>query len=120
VGIAVVRNPPPAISPRKNPSIVGVCLFFIIFSGGLRQGCQTAYFQTRNPDLGKFWRLLQWKMWIYVINGHLDYFKAIWYILWTLVYFMVIWYIFLALVNCTKKNLATLVCAQEFKTPKLF
>jgi hypothetical protein len=70
-----------------------------------RQGCQMAYFQTKNPDLGKFWRLLQRKM--------LVYYMAVWSILWLfgifcdqLVYFMVIWYI---LVCCTKKNLATLV-----------
>jgi hypothetical protein len=31
------------------------------------------YFQTRNPNLGKFWSVLQWKM--------LVYFLAIWYIL---------------------------------------
>jgi hypothetical protein len=53
------------------------------------QGCQMAYFQTKNPNLGKFWRLLQWKM------------GVIWSILWPfglfygrLVYFMDIWYIF--------------------------
>jgi hypothetical protein len=56
------------------------------------QGCQMAYFQAKNPNLGKFWRILQWKL--------LVYFTDIWYILWTfgifyghLVYFMDIWYI---------------------------
>jgi hypothetical protein len=34
------------------------------------QGCQMAYFQTKNPYLGKFWRDLQWKF--------LVYFMAIW------------------------------------------
>jgi hypothetical protein len=29
-------------------------------SGG--QGCQTSYFQTKNPYLGKFWRAFQSKM----------------------------------------------------------
>jgi hypothetical protein len=29
------------------------------------QGCQMAYFQTKNPTLGKFWRVLQWKMLVY-------------------------------------------------------
>jgi hypothetical protein len=37
------------------------------------QGCQMVYFQTKNPDLGKFWRALQWKM--------LVYFMDIWHIL---------------------------------------
>jgi hypothetical protein len=26
------------------------------------QGCQIVYFQTKNPNLGKFWSVLQWKM----------------------------------------------------------
>jgi hypothetical protein len=42
------------------------------------QVCQMAYFQTKNPDLGKFWRVLQWKM--------LVFYMAIW------VYFIAIWY----------------------------
>jgi hypothetical protein len=29
-----------------------------------KQGCQMAYFKTRNIDLGKFWRVLKWKMWL--------------------------------------------------------
>jgi hypothetical protein len=72
-----------------------------------------AYFQTKNPSLGKFWRALQWKMFgIFLVRlvflrpfgifcgfyGHLVYF----------VDFMVIWYIFHVLVCCNKKNLATL------------
>jgi hypothetical protein len=43
----------------------------------MRQGCQTVCFQTQNPNLGKFWRALEWKM--------LVYFKV------TLVYFMATW-----------------------------
>jgi hypothetical protein len=50
-------------------------------------------FQTKNPNLGKFWRVLQWKM--------LVHFMSIWFILrslkifnGSLVYFVVIWYIF--------------------------
>jgi hypothetical protein len=30
-----------------------------------KQGCQMAYFQTKNPDLGKFWSVLLWKMLVY-------------------------------------------------------
>jgi hypothetical protein len=26
------------------------------------QGCQMVYFQTKNPNLGKFWRACEWKM----------------------------------------------------------
>jgi hypothetical protein len=58
-----------------------------------RHGCQMACFQTKNPNLGKFWRVLQYKMFVY--------FTDIWSILRPFgincvhsVYFMVIWYIF--------------------------
>jgi hypothetical protein len=57
------------------------------------QGCQMVCFQTKNPNLDKFWRVLLWKILVYFIT--------IWYILrplerfyGRLVYFVVIWYIF--------------------------
>jgi hypothetical protein len=44
-----------------------------------------AYFQTKNPNLSKFCRVLQWKM--------LVYFMAIWSILRQFkIYFVAIWY----------------------------
>jgi hypothetical protein len=43
------------------------------------QGCQMVCFQTKNPNLGKFWRVLQWKI---SVN-----FMDIWYILWSFVIF---------------------------------
>jgi hypothetical protein len=79
--------------------------------GRLRQGCQMVDFHTKNHDLGIFWRALEWKMLVYptticsiimlfgIFCGHL-------------VYCTVIWYIFHVLVSCSKKNLATLVCAR--------
>jgi hypothetical protein len=61
-------------------------------NSGWVQACQMVYFRTQNPNLGKFCRVVQWKM--------LVYFMLIWFILWSfgifyghLVYFMVIWYI---------------------------
>jgi hypothetical protein len=30
--------------------------------------CQMVYFQTKNRNLGKFWRTLQWKMLIYIMD----------------------------------------------------
>jgi hypothetical protein len=52
-----------------------------------------AFFQTKNLDLDKFWRVLQWKMPVY--------YTAIWFILRLfgivcghLAHFMVIWYFF--------------------------
>jgi hypothetical protein len=66
-------------------------------------------FQTKKPNLDKFWRALEWKRIII-------YFMFIWNILWRfglfndhLVHFVFIWYIFPGLVSCTKKTLATLV-----------
>jgi hypothetical protein len=74
-------------------------------------------FQTKNLNLGKFWRILDWKMLIY--------FMAIWNILQTfgifydhLVHFVFIWYIFLVLESCTKKNLATLLQIRFFLLQK--
>jgi hypothetical protein len=66
-------------------------------------------FQTKNPNLGKFWRALEWKMSIYFI--------AIWNILRTfgkcydhLVHFVLIWYIFSGVGITRQQNLATLHC----------
>jgi hypothetical protein len=47
------------------------------------QGRQMVYFQTKNPNLGKFWRVLQWKM--------LAYFMVIWSILLPICIFRAIW-----------------------------
>jgi hypothetical protein len=46
-----------------------------------RQGCQMVSFQTKNTNLGKFWRARDWKMLIYIFYGHLEYFTDIWDIL---------------------------------------
>jgi hypothetical protein len=61
-------------------------------------------FQTKNPNLGKFWRSLDWKMLIYFmamwnIYRHLGYFTGIWDILWPFGTF------FSVLVYCVNKNL---------------
>jgi hypothetical protein len=74
-----------------------------------KQGCQMVCFRTKNnPNVGKFWRALDWKMLIY--------FMATWNILWRfrvfydhLLHFVFIWYSFPVLVSRTKKNLATLL-----------
>jgi hypothetical protein len=72
-------------------------------------------FQTKIPNLGKFWRALDLKLLIQ--------FMAIWNILQTigifydhLVHFVLIWYISPVLVSCTKKNLATLLGISEQKS----
>jgi hypothetical protein len=59
----------------------------------VEKDCQMTYFQTKNPNFGNFWRVLQWKMLVYfiafwsnlrpfgIIFAHLVYFVAIWYVL---------------------------------------
>jgi hypothetical protein len=49
-------------------------------SVSVRQGCQMAYFKTQNPNLCKFWRVLQLKMLLYFI--------AIWPILLLHIWYM--------------------------------
>jgi cellulose synthase/poly-beta-1,6-N-acetylglucosamine synthase-like glycosyltransferase len=67
------------------------------------------YFQTKNPDLGKFWRVLQQRVLVYfVVIGQI--FRTFGMFGGHLGYFVVIWSIFAILVCCTKKNLATLLC----------
>jgi hypothetical protein len=96
----------------ENTVLLHLCI-------GVSMGCQMVCFQTKNPTLGKFWRVLQWKILAYFMTiwsilrpleifyvhlvyfcGHLVYFVVIWYISWPfgifrghLVYFVVIWYI---------------------------
>jgi hypothetical protein len=45
-----------------------------------------------------------------IFYGHLEYFRAIWYILWPFGKVVVIWYVYFTpvLAYCVKKNLATL------------
>jgi phosphotransferase system glucose/maltose/N-acetylglucosamine-specific IIC component len=66
-----------------------------------------AYFQTKNPDLGKFERVLQWKI-VYYMPIWPTYFTATWYILWQFGIFYGYLVYFHVFVRCTKKNLATL------------
>jgi hypothetical protein len=83
-----------------------------------RSHSRVARWHIFKPNLGKFWRDLQWKMLINV-NISTSIYKheimASWSILQQygilcghLVDFMLVWYIFPVLVCCTKKNLATL------------
>jgi hypothetical protein len=78
---------------------------------GVVPGCQMVCFQTpphpQKIKLGKFWRVLQWKI--------LVYFKPIWSTLLLLeifyghlVYFVYFGLFFPVLIYCTTKNLATL------------
>jgi hypothetical protein len=49
----------------------------------LEQGCQMVWFQNKNPNLGKLWSVLQWKMLVYFTYGHLVHFTVFCYVLWT-------------------------------------
>jgi hypothetical protein len=77
------------------------------------------YFQTKNSNLGKFWRALQWKMIVYLMGFGpiLRPFDTFW---GHLVYFVVPKLVdfFPVLVFCTKKNLATLTQVEQPKTPQ--
>jgi hypothetical protein len=57
------------------------------------QGCQMVYFQTKNPNLGNFGKVLQWKMLVYFM-AILSIFLLFGALYDYLPYFMVIWYIF--------------------------
>jgi hypothetical protein len=78
---------------------------------GCTAGLPDGLFSIQNPNLGKFWRALDWKMYIYCMAiGNFLWRIGIFYD--NLLYFVFIWYIFpclYSLVSCTKKNLATLV-----------
>jgi hypothetical protein len=65
-----------------------------------RQGCQMVCLQTKNPNLGKFWRALcrmekcRYILWPFeIFYGHLVYFMAIGQRCGNLVYFPSFWYI---------------------------
>jgi hypothetical protein len=40
----------------------------ILDKNGLGQGCQIVYFQTKNRNLGKLWRALELKMFVYFMT----------------------------------------------------
>jgi hypothetical protein len=68
-------------------------LLLMNFEVALNQGCQIVYFQTKNPKLGKFWRVLQWNMLVYFMTiwamfRPFGLFMTLWYM-----YFVIIWYI---------------------------
>jgi hypothetical protein len=65
-----------------------------------------SYFQTKNSNLGKFGRVLQWKILVKFMTIW-SYLRPFGIFRGNLVNFIVIWYIFPILVCCTKKNLAT-------------
>jgi hypothetical protein len=51
-------------------------------------------FQTKNPDLGKFWRVLEWKMLVYFMFIRDILHMVIWYFLWSFGIFQVICYFY--------------------------
>jgi hypothetical protein len=84
---------------KNSPSLVTVYLIqafdCMVRFLPVKQGCQMVCFQTKNPNLGKFWRFLQWKIMLYfmaiwsiwyillhygIFCGHLVCFDPFWYI----------------------------------------
>jgi hypothetical protein len=74
---------------------------FIFMTG--KQGCRMLYFQTKNPDLGNFWMVLQWNILEYYMFGL--FFRLFDIICDHLVYFMAIWYIFSPLWYVVPRNI---------------
>jgi hypothetical protein len=73
----------------------------------LEQGCQMVCFQTKNSDLGKFWRVVRCKTMVYFMDpGFILRSFVIFY--GHLVKFVVIWYIFSHFGILYQENLATL------------
>jgi hypothetical protein len=52
------------------------------------------HFLTKNPNLGKFWRVLEWETLVYIFYGHLECITAIWHILWVFRILVAFWYSF--------------------------
>jgi hypothetical protein len=73
-----LRKPPsptyvgtkPSHPPTATPPTPAGCLRIAMQEGAALQGCQMVYFQTKNPNLGKYWRALEWDM--------LGYFMPVW------------------------------------------
>jgi hypothetical protein len=70
------------------------------------------YFQTKNPNLGKVWRVLLWQMLVFYSFG-MFYVQPIGIFYDHLVLFLVISSFFPVLVCFSRKNLATLVLLLE-------
>jgi hypothetical protein len=68
------------------------------------------YFQTKNPNLGKFWRALKWEN-VGIFYGHLEHFTTIRYTLWSFGTVVIIWYIFPPLWYFVSRKSATLISA---------
>jgi hypothetical protein len=102
---------------RMRPGDVGLSPFFTVNWTKAEQGCQMAYFQTKNTYLGKFWGSCNGKCWyiIWPFGLHIVPLFDI---------FVAIWHIFLVLVCSIKKNLATLrprpVCKSSHKSSSFF
>jgi hypothetical protein len=66
--------------------------------GRPEQGCQMVSFQTKHPNLGIFWRTLEWKLFLYIVCSFVKYFDhwvylmGIWQFCSHLVYFSPLWY----------------------------
>jgi hypothetical protein len=53
---------------RQNGTtlVTYACRYKAMEIKGITQGCQMVYFQPKNPNLGKFWMALEWKMFVYI------------------------------------------------------
>jgi hypothetical protein len=69
-----------------------VCRRILLFCEHCRPCCQMVRFQTKNPNLGKFARVLQWKMMVYSMDTR-SILRSLVIFYWHLVKFVEIWFI---------------------------
>jgi hypothetical protein len=71
------------------------------------QGCQTIYFQTKNPSLGKFWSTLHRLENVFYLMVILNILQTLGIFYDHLIHFVVIWYIFSGFGIMYQEKLAT-------------
>jgi hypothetical protein len=66
----------------EDPSQFAIVTEYISRGSLFRSGLPDGILSNKNPNLGKFWRILQLKILHTYTYGHLVYFTAIWYTWW--------------------------------------
>jgi hypothetical protein len=74
------------------------------------------YFKTKNPNLGLFWRALEWKMLVYFMAIRYYHLCPFGVVCGRLVYFVVLWYIFPVLVCLGDEKSGNPACDQQERT----
>jgi hypothetical protein len=64
--LIIITSVPGHPATRSRSRLFHSIIFIIFESAQNKQGCQMVCFQTKNPNLGKFWRALEWEMLVYL------------------------------------------------------